>query len=296
MALTVEHTSRDTISGITNNLLLVGNFVKRTFFGAIFAVVLIAGITIHTIGFFVVFLAITLLGTLEFYQLVRKANSSPQIISGMIASILLFVACYINARFHQNIIFLLFVLSVVAIPIIELYRKKENPFANIAFTIMGLAYIALPFSLFNYMTYPFNDSRFHSEIVLGIFLMVWANDSGAYLIGVNFGKHRLFERISPKKSWEGSIGGAVASLIVAYICSIFCFDLSMWEWLFMGAIVVIFGSLGDLIESLLKRSIQIKDSGNILPGHGGILDRFDAILLVSPVVFVFLQVIHQYFR
>ncbi|WP_209319703.1 phosphatidate cytidylyltransferase [Ancylomarina longa] len=274
----------------------MGNFVKRTFFGAIFAVVLIAGITLHTIGFLIVFLAITLLGTFEFYQLVRKANCSPQIIPGMIAATILFVACYLNARFHQNILFLLFTLSVVSIPIIELYRKKETPFTNIAFTIMGLAYIALPFSLFSYMTYPFSDNRFHSEIVLGIFLMVWANDSGAYLVGVNFGKHRLFERISPKKSWEGSIGGAIVSLIVAYICSIFCFDLSLWEWLFMGAIVVVFGSLGDLIESLLKRSIQIKDSGNILPGHGGILDRFDAILLVSPVVFVFLQIIHEYFR
>lgn len=274
----------------------MGNFIQRTLFGAIFAIVLLAGIILHPIGFYVVFLSITLLGCLEFYKLIQKTNSSPQIIPGLICAGLLFTACFIDAQNSFTGIFLLLALSIVAIPIIELYRKKENPFVNISFTILGLAYVALPFSLLSYITFPFSDQRYHSELLLGLFLMIWANDTGAYLVGVNFGKHRLFERISPKKSWEGSFGGAIATLLLAWICSIYCTDLTIIEWLIFGILVVLFGSLGDLVESLLKRSINIKDSGNILPGHGGILDRFDAILLVSPVVFVFLQIIKEYFH
>jgi len=274
----------------------VGNFIKRTFSGAIFVIILIAGICLHPIGFLVVFFGITLLGTFEFYKLVRKANSSPQIVPGLVAASLLFLACFADTYLHTSGIFLLFTITIVLLPIIELYRKKENPFTNIAFTILGIVYVALPFSLLNYMAFPFNDQQFHSEIVLGIFVMIWANDTGAYLVGVNFGKHRLFERISPKKSWEGSFGGAITTLAIAWVCSVFCNDLTLTQWFITGTIVVIFGSLGDLVESLLKRSINIKDSGNILPGHGGILDRFDAILLVSPMVFVFLQVIKEFFH
>ncbi|WP_321318745.1 phosphatidate cytidylyltransferase [Labilibaculum sp.] len=274
----------------------MGNFIKRTLSAAVFAIVLIAGITLHPIGFLAVFLGITLLGTFEFYKLAKKANSSPQFVTGMLAAGFLFLALFADLYLNITSIFLLLTVTIVLVPIIELYRKKENPFANIAFTLLGLLYVALPFSLLNYMVFPFNDQQFHYEIILGVFVMIWANDTGAYLVGVNFGKHRLFERISPKKSWEGSIGGAIISLGVAYLYSNFSDDLTTIEWLSTGIIVVLFGSIGDLVESLFKRSINIKDSGNILPGHGGILDRFDAILLVSPMVFVFLQAIKEFFH
>jgi phosphatidate cytidylyltransferase len=274
----------------------VGNFIQRTLSAAIFAIVLIAGITLHPIGFLAVFLGITLLGTFEFYKLAKKANSSPQCVTGMLAAGILFLACFANTYLNSSSVFLLFSLTVVMIPIIELYRKKENPFANIAFTFLGLLYVALPFSLLNYMVFPFNDQQFHYEILLGVFVLIWANDTGAYLVGVNFGKHRLFERISPKKSWEGSIGGAITTIGIAWLCSIYLSDLTLIQWLIIAVIVFVFGSLGDLVESLFKRSINIKDSGNILPGHGGILDRFDAILLVSPMVFVFLQAIKEFFN
>ncbi|WP_180327173.1 phosphatidate cytidylyltransferase [Labilibaculum manganireducens] len=274
----------------------MGNFIKRTLSAAIFAIVLIAGITLHPIGFLVVFLGITLLGTFEFYKLAKKANSTPQCYTGMFAAGILFLACFANTYLNNSGIFLLFAVTVVMIPIIELYRKKENPFVNIAFTLLGLLYVALPFSLLNYMVFPFNSHQFHYEIILGVFVMIWANDTGAYLVGVNFGKHRLFERISPKKSWEGSIGGAIITLGIAWLYSNYSNDLTLIQWLVTGVIVVVFGSIGDLVESLFKRSINIKDSGNILPGHGGILDRFDAILLVSPMVFVFLQTIKEFFH
>lgn len=274
----------------------MGNFIKRTFSGAIFVVILISGICFHPIGFLAVFLGISLMGTYEFYKLIRKTEASPQITLGLISAGLLFLSCYASAHLNIKSVFLLFTFSLVLLPIIEMYRKKEKPFTNIAFTIMGLCYVALPFSLLNYLAFPFNELQFHYEIVLGVFVMIWANDTGAYIVGVNFGKNRLFERISPKKSWEGSIGGAIVTLLITWGISQFFMDLNLIQWLITGVIVVIFGSLGDLVESLFKRSINIKDSGTILPGHGGILDRFDAILLVSPVVFIFLQIIQEFWK
>jgi phosphatidate cytidylyltransferase len=126
-------------------------------------------------------------------------------------------------------------------------------------------------------------------MVIGYLVILWLNDTGAYFIGSLLGKHRLFERISPKKSWEGSIGGAALSLITAWAVSLVFTDISLWKWLVMAGIISITGTLGDLVESMLKRSLDVKDSGSLLPGHGGILDRFDAVFLSVPFVFVFLS-------
>jgi len=270
----------------------VGNFIKRTLSAAIFAIVLIAGITLHPIGFLAVFLGITLLGTFEFYKLAKKANSSPQFVTGMLAAGFLFLACFADLHLNITSIFLLLAVTIVMLPIIELYRKKENPFANIAFTLLGLLYVALPFSLLNYMVFPFNDQQFHYEIILGVFVMIWANDTGAYLVGVNFGKNRLFERISPKKAGEGSIGGSIITLVVPWLYSNYSDDLTQVQWLVTGVIVVVFGSIGDLVESLFKRSMSIKDSGTAIPGHGGFLDRFDGLLLSIPFIVTFLEIFY----
>lgn len=274
----------------------MNNFIKRTIFGALFVIVLLSGIVIHPLAFWFVFTGITLLGTYEFFQLIQKNSCQPQIALGMLSATLLFAACFTYAHWGITSVFSLFVLSTVFIPIAEMYRKKENPFGNIAYTFMGLLYVALPFSLLNFLVFPFGDQNYHWEILMGIFILIWANDTGAYLVGSTIGKHRLFERISPKKSWEGSIGGGVITLGIAYLCSLYPTELNTLQWIVAGLLVVVFGSLGDLVESLLKRSINIKDSGNIIPGHGGILDRFDAILLVAPVIFVFLQIISEFFR
>jgi phosphatidate cytidylyltransferase len=274
----------------------VGNFFTRALFGAIFVIVLIAGIVIHPFAFFAVFLGITLLANYEFYKLIQKSNCTPQIATGLVASAALFSSCFAYTYFNNALIFALFIPLMVLIPIIEMYRKKENPFGNIAYTFMGLLYVALPFSILNFLVFPFGDNVFHWEVLMGVFVLIWANDTGAYLVGVNFGKHRLFERISPKKSWEGSIGGAIITIGIAWLISLYANDLNLIQWIIIGAIVVVFGSLGDLVESLLKRNLNIKDSGTIIPGHGGLLDRFDALLLVSPMVFVFLQVINEFFR
>jgi phosphatidate cytidylyltransferase len=126
--------------------------------------------------------------------------------------------------------------------------------------------------------------------MLGFLLILWLNDTGAYLIGSWIGKHKLFERISPKKTWEGSMGGAFMALLTSWGMALLVKGIPLWQWISIGLIIVIFGTLGDLVESMLKRSLGIKDSGTILPGHGGILDRFDALLLAVPFVFVFLAI------
>ncbi len=178
-----------------------------------------------------------------------------------------------------------------AVFIIELFRNQPQPIANIAFTILGIEYVAVPFTLLHGLSY-FKNMNFSSdygfEVLMGYFFILWANDTGAYFVGRSLGKHKLFERISPKKTWEGSFGGALSGLLVAYANFLLFPALSLWVWIGIALIVVIFGSIGDLVESLFKRSLQIKDSGNILPGHRGVLDRFDGIFISAPMVYAFL--------
>ncbi len=271
----------------------MGDFVKRTLTASLFVIVLIAGINFHPIGFVATFLSVAILATYEFFGLIKKNHAAPQLVSGLIGVVLLFAAVVLHNYYDSTLLFYAFLLLIFLIFIIELYRKKENPFANIAYTILGLIYAALPFALLIYLVFQNGVENFSPDIVMGIFIMIWANDTGAYLVGVNFGKHRLFERISPKKSWEGSIGGGGITLLVAYLCSYFSQELSLILWISVGVIVAVVGGLGDLVESLFKRSIKVKDSGTILPGHGGILDRFDAVLIVVPVVFVFLEIVKE---
>ena len=178
---------------------------------------------------------------------------------------------------------------IFAIFIAELWRNKSNPFINIALSLTAIIYIAVPFGLMMYFFNPVVISGpFHYGIVLGFLAILWLNDTGAYFIGSLIGKHKLFERISPGKTWEGSTGGTVFAMLTAWGLSFVFIQLDALHWIILSLIIVIFGTLGDLVESMLKRSLGLKDSGNILPGHGGILDRFDAVLLSAPFVFVYL--------
>ena len=134
----------------------------------------------------------------------------------------------------------------------------------------------------------FRMGAFHPNIIFGLLLLTWANDTGAYLIGSQIGRTKLFPRISPKKTWEGSLGGVLVAFMTAYLLSLFFKDLVLKDWLILAFLVSIFGSIGDLVESMLKRSLKIKDSGNLLPGHGGMLDRFDAFLFLLPFAAAYL--------
>jgi phosphatidate cytidylyltransferase len=173
----------------------------------------------------------------------------------------------------------------------ELYLQKANPLNNWAYFILGQVLIALPFALLNYILFI---DKWQPLILLSVFATIWINDTGAYLIGVTIGKHRLFERISPKKSWEGFIGGALAALLSGYVFSFLIPQISLINWFIFSEIIVIFGTFGDLMESLMKRTLDVKDSGNVIPGHGGLLDRFDSMLLAAPVVFIYLSFLYDH--
>jgi phosphatidate cytidylyltransferase len=222
----------------------------------------------------------------------------------------LFAVGVINQKY-----FYIFIPLVVLVFINELFLNNNRPFTNIAYTLLGIIYVAVPLSMINYLVlspagelfglqtgeehvdvvnYIFQPERkiiYSSYILLGFFFLVWAYDTGAYIIGIPFGKHKLFKRISPKKSWEGLFGGVFFAFVVSIIISKFFVDLRMLDWLVIALIVATIGTFGDLVESMFKRSVGVKDSGNILPGHGGLLDRFDGVFLSLPVVFAYIQFI-----
>lgn len=268
----------------------MNNFFKRTLTAGAFVAVLLGCTFYNQISFSVLFLVITVLGLMEFYSLAEKANAKPLKIIGTSIGALFFA---FNSTVCMSVfkyqVLLVFIPLIFLVFIVELFLKKENPFTNISFTILGILYVALPFSLLNYiLTYGGNYSH---EILFGIFFILWSNDSGAYLAGVTMGKHKIFPRVSPKKSWEGSIGGTLASFLVAYIISGWYTGIHLIDWMIIAAILVVMGTLGDFVESLFKRSVDIKDSGNLLPGHGGILDRFDSLSMAIPFVFTYLFVL-----
>lgn len=278
--------------------------MQRLITGFFFVVILVGGMVWNRYSFGILFLTIVVLSLIEFYKLLKnsKFGVDPQNITGVAAGAFLFITNYAVAFGFVGIkILILNVIPALAIIIGELYRKKDNPFGNIAFTLLGILYLAVPFSLVSYIASPLPLSTvsimgpehtvFYPWIIFASFMIVWANDSWAYLSGRWFGKHKLFERISPGKTWEGSAGGAIVALLFSYLMSLFFDEYSLVNWLCIGAILIVTSTLGDLVESMLKRSIGVKDSGTMLPGHGGILDRFDGMFLALPAVWVYVVLV-----
>lgn len=271
----------------------MNNLFARTITG-VFCILLIAGsILLDQQVFSLLFLFITILGLWEFYSLVESKDVSPNKLTGTITGAFIYsVNSLIALGIAQYKLLLFSFLLIFLIFLFELYRKTPHPFTNISYTFMGLIYIAIPFSLLNYFPNPtFIEGVYNKNYILGFFYLVWVNETIAYVAGTIFGKTSLFKSVSPKKSWEGLIGGAVFSLLTAWTISRFYVDISLVNWLVVAAIIVVFGTYGDLFESMLKRSNNAKDSGSILPGHGGILDRFDGVLMAAPFVFMYLLLI-----
>ena len=196
----------------------------------------------------------------------------------------------------MSVVFIPYLVTIIYLLVAELYGKQPDPVNNWAYTMLSQMYIALPFSLLNVLAFtatPDGNVVFNTILPLSVFVCLWLNDTGAYCVGSLLGRHKLFPRISPGKSWEGSIGGGLLVVAVAFAFGWFENDEGMgmmneWEWAGLGLVVVIFGTWGDLVESLFKRTLGIKDSGSILPGHGGMLDRFDSSLLAIPAAVVYL--------
>lgn len=278
------------------------NFIQRAITGIIFVGVLIDCILGGPISFTLLFALITALTIHEFGVIISK---QPDVEINkpicMLAGVFLFFGfAYLGVMPGQTEILIPYLFLIIYLLVSELYLKKKNPLNNWAYAMMSQIYIALSFAMLNVLAYHSigNEGelsnyqvQYNPILPLSIFIFTWINDTGAYCTGMLFGKHRLFERISPKKSWEGSIGGGVFSIIAAIVMAHYFPFMPISIWIGLALTVVIFGTLGDLTESLLKRTIGIKDSGNILPGHGGMLDRFDSTLMAVPAAVVYLYII-----
>lgn len=275
------------------------NLILRTLTGVVFVVVLVGGIVLGPITMGALFALIT---GLCVWELTGLLNMQPQVtvnrMISTVAAVYLFLAFwgYSSGWTPTTGVFIPYLLSIIYLLISELYQERLHALNNWAYTMFVQVYVALSFGLLptlSFMTDPMQPTVvvYRWIFPLMLFILLWCSDTGAYCIGTMLGKmipYRLFPSVSPKKSWVGSIGGAVIALAVAAVVARWDNSLTMPEWMGFALIVVVFGTWGDLVESLLKRQLGVKDSGKMLPGHGGMLDRFDSSLLAIPAVVVYL--------
>jgi phosphatidate cytidylyltransferase len=265
----------------------------RAITGFFFVGVMLASVLFGAYAFTAFFLILSVLSLEEFYRLVKTEDVKPQNYLGFLVAVSLYVPVALYFLKGEPLLYVLICVPLAVLIIVyELFRNKSRPFHNIAYTFFGVLFAFLPFCFF-YGT-AFNDGQYSSHYPLAFLILLWSSDTGAYLAGTSMGKHKLFERHSPKKTWEGFGGGLITSLLAAGILSIYFKELPIQHWLAISVIIVVAGTLGDLSESMLKRSLSAKDSGSLLPGHGGLLDRFDGLLLAAPLVFVYLQLIRMF--
>ena len=275
----------------------MSNFLQRAITGTLFVIVLIGAIVLGGWYMHGLFGLIVLLGLWEFFLLFKLTDIKPQKMAGTFVGTAIYFLALLSWYFGEimmvpliGIVLLFFIGSAIS----ELFRKTTRPFENISITLIATLYIVLPFVLLN--VYSFEHVLEVETLIwppLSIFILIWCNDTFAYLTGRLLGKHKLFERISPKKTWEGFIGGLLFAVLAGVLLAYFL-EWSYIKMITYGIVVGAIGTAGDLVESMLKRNVGVKDSGNILPGHGGILDRFDAVLFVVPVVFFLEKFIFVY--
>ncbi|MEM8893839.1 MAG: phosphatidate cytidylyltransferase [Bacteroidota bacterium] len=267
------------------------NLTQRLITALVGAFALIFCVVYSQWSYFAVFLFVTVVAQYEFYKLIAANGIVPLSLLGTFSGALIYSLSFLvesDVLGHEWYYCIFPVVSLIYF--IKLYKRdEEHPFTNIGFTFLGILYIALPFALLNIIAFSHGEYSF--QLILGPLLLLWASDTGAYFAGVNFGRTKLFERVSPKKSWEGSMGGAITSILMAYVLSIYFVEMMLWQWMIVAGIIIIAGTYGDLVESLFKRSMEIKDSGTKLPGHGGFLDRFDGLLLSVPFIIIFFKLL-----
>ena len=290
--------------GTTENLLYtlkpmnekLKNLLVRTVSGVVLAVVVLGAIVWSQWSFGLLLALLTVVGMREFYALAEAQGARPQRIVGLVTGVVLLALNFAficddiqilgreSRVFAAGLAFLLLLLPVMFI--CELYRRREHPLTNIATTLLGVIYVAMPFSVMCYFPIIASDVWSPWVMIFYIFI-IWANDVFAYLVGMSLGRHRLCERLSPKKSWEGFFGGVIGAVILGLVAARVLGG-SEAAWAGLALVAAITGVLGDLVESMFKRAAGVKDSGSLIPGHGGVLDRFDAMLLSAPFVFVYM--------
>ncbi len=271
---------------------IVKNLVIRALSGAVLVAIMVGAILQSSYWFGALFLVVMGLSLWEFYNLTdRIENVSVDKWMAMVGGLLLFVIAYMVAFLGRKAsLFGIYPLCVSTIMAFELFRKKSHPILNLSATLLGHLYVAVPFALFCLVEGGSENSKY---LVLAFFVIIWASDTGAYLVGRFLGKHKMFERISPKKTWEGFAGGLLFAVASGYLFHYFGLvdTLQVGFWIALSVCIFVFGVMGDLVESMFKRCLQVKDSGNMIPGHGGFLDRFDSALLASPVLYVLFSLV-----
>ncbi|MDL2221906.1 phosphatidate cytidylyltransferase [Parabacteroides sp. OttesenSCG-928-N08] len=270
------------------------NLITRTLTGIVFVAIILGAICYHPLTFLALFSVITGLVMWEFYGLTNAGdNTRYKRVVACVAGVYLFAASFLYAHDMTGLhIFIPYLLYLIYCLILELYTKAEDPLRNWALAFFAQLYCAGSFAMINYIAAipDMPGEMVHAPLhVICIFVFVWVNDTGAYLTGCTLGRHKLFERISPKKSWEGFWGGLIITLLSSQIFYYFAPEIGRWHWLGLTLVIVLFGTFGDLIESLLKRSVGVKDSGVVFPGHGGALDRFDSLILAIPAAFIYFE-------
>ncbi|UKJ07834.1 phosphatidate cytidylyltransferase [Solitalea lacus] len=266
----------------------MSNLVQRAITGFFFVAVLVFCVVYSGYSLVALFFLISVLSLYEFYGLIKQGGYNPNKMMGLAFGVILYALIVLRAYTQVSDKYLVLLFPLLFFFFLrELYRKQEKPFENVAITLLGPVYSVIPFVFFISLGFT-HGMIYNYELPLGFLLLLWSNDTFAYLFGRQFGKHRLFERISPKKSWEGFFGGMISAAIISQVIAQYFQTLNSVNWAIVSLIIVCFGTLGDLVESMFKRSLNVKDSGNILPGHGGLLDRFDGLLLAAPFVYAYL--------
>ena len=261
------------------------NFITRAITGILFVVLIGIALILSPMTYAMIMTCVITLATNEFCRMTRTSGQAPHFYIALSINLMAFMLGFlVNTQGTDIRVLLLLIGLIWIIFLIELFSNNEHPFLNIGMTLLCILYIGMPFALFNLLA--FKNGQYDYWPILYLFVLCWVNDTGAYITGVTMGRHKLLERISPKKTIEGFIGGILLTIIAAYVVYKYVtwMDLPFWFCIATALVASIIGTCGDLVESMFKRSVSIKDSGHVLPGHGGILDRFDAVMFVCPIV------------
>ncbi|NJB82606.1 phosphatidate cytidylyltransferase [Wenyingzhuangia aestuarii] len=273
--------------------------LQRAFSGIIFVAILIGATLYSSISFYLLFFFFMIVAIFEFQKLSNYKTSFFYIL-GTITFLLStgslkVLGSYfpINALFSNDLknTSFIYVLLFFTFLILLFKKKQNNPFTDLGIIFLTYLYAVIPFTIILAIPFCNDTNTYEGTTFLGCIILIWSTDTFAYLTGKAIGKHKLYEKISPNKTIEGSVGGLIFTLITATILSKYFTQYSLTEWLGLSIVISIFGGLGDLVESMFKRAANIKDSGNLIPGHGGVLDRFDSLLFASPFIYFYLQLI-----